>query len=95
MTSFQAIKATSHVLLAKAREPIEKRELAPSPEEPSPLSSGAPHPRNHALKTAQTGRRKTDSLVQHDSMLQRSWKTLVVWIARSYTGSERYRPCFA
>ena len=31
MTPFQAIKATFYMLLAKAREPIQERELAPAP----------------------------------------------------------------
>ena len=31
MTPFQAIKATFYMLLAKAREPIQEREIAPAP----------------------------------------------------------------
>jgi len=89
MTPFQAIKATFYMLLAKAREPIEERELAPA-------SSGARHrPATTArsgeshLKMAQTGRRKTDSPFHHDSMIQRSWKALVAWIAQPHTGTKR------
>jgi len=89
MTPFQAIKATFFMLLAKAREPLEERELAPA-------SSGAPHrPATAArageshLKMAQTGRRKTDAPFQHDSTIRRRWKALVAWLAQPHTGTKR------
>jgi hypothetical protein len=60
MTPFQAIKATFSMLLAKAREPIEKRELTPAPAGARHQPSGT-HPGTGQLKMAQTGRRKTDA----------------------------------
>jgi hypothetical protein len=88
MTPFQAIKATFYMLLAKAREPIEERELAPA-------SSGALHPPSgtvrsghRPLKMTQTGRRKTDSLVRHQSFGERIWKAVVKWATRPNTGAK-------
>lgn len=89
MTPFQAIKATLYMLLAKAREPIQERELAPLSTGPRRHPAGTTHSRKGQLKMAQTGRRKTDSPFQHDSILQRSWKALVAWIAQPHTGAKR------
>jgi hypothetical protein len=89
MTPFQAIKATFYMLLAKAREPIEERELTPAPAGARHPSSGTTRPGKGQLKLAQTGRRKTDSPFQQDSVLQRSWKALIVWIAQPHTGAKR------
>ena len=89
MTPFQALAASFHMLLAKAREPIQERELAPAPTGAAhrPLSTGRSNSR--PLKMAQTGRRKTDSLVRHDSVIQRWWKTIVAWIEQPHTGTRR------
>ena len=89
MTPFQAIRATFYMLLAKAREPIEERELAPAPTGTPHRPSGTTRPGKPQLKMAQTGRRKTDSPFQHDSILRRSWKAILVWIAQSPTGAKR------
>ena len=89
MTPFQAIKATFYMLLAKAREPIQERELAAAPTGRGNHPSGATHPRKGHLKMAQTGRRKTDSPFQHDSIIQRSWKAIVAWIAQPHVGAKR------
>ena len=61
MTPFQAIKATFYMLLAKAREPIQERDLAPAPAGVSHLPSGTTRPAESHLTMTQTGRRKNDS----------------------------------
>jgi hypothetical protein len=83
MTAFQAIKATFYMLLAKAREPIEQRELAP-------VSTGARHrplgtagPGKGQLKMTQMRRRKTDSPFQHESSMQRLWKAIIRRVSRA------------
>jgi hypothetical protein len=89
MTPFQAIKATFYMLLAKAREPIEDRELTPAPAGARHQPSGTTRPGNGQVKMAQTGRRKTDSPFQHDSVIERTWKALIAWIAQPHTGAKR------
>lgn len=89
MTPFQAIKATFYMLLAKAREPIQQRELAPVPTSTRHHRSGTTRPDKGQLKMAQTGRRKTDSPFQHDSIIQRSWKAMVAWIAQPHRGTKQ------
>jgi hypothetical protein len=89
MTPFQAFKASFDTWLAKAREPIQERELAPVPSGATPRPSTAARSSNSRLKMTQTGRRKTDSPVQRDSFIQRSWTTIVWWIARPHTGTKR------
>jgi hypothetical protein len=87
MTPFQALEATFSMLLAKAREPIEGRELAPAPVGAGHRPSTTARSSNSPLKMAQR-RRKTDWPAQHDSIMQRRWKAVVAWIARLYTGAK-------
>ena len=89
MTPFQAIKATFYMLLAKAREPIEERELAPVPSGARHQPSATTRPGDGQLRMTQTGRRKTDSPFQQDSVIARSWKALVAWIAQPHTDAKR------
>jgi hypothetical protein len=90
MTPFQAIKASFYMLLAKAREPIQERELARAPAGAAHRPSTTPQSSNSQLTTARTGRRKTDSpSFQHDSIIPRSWKALVAWIVQPHTGTKR------
>ncbi len=89
MTPFQAIRASCYMLLAKAREPIQERELAPASTGATHRSSTTPRSSNNQLKEARTGRRRTDSPFQHDSILERSWKAIVAWIAQPHTGGKR------
>jgi hypothetical protein len=87
MTPFQALEATFSMLLAKAREPIEGRELAPAPVGAGHRPSTTARSSKSPLKMAQR-RRKTDWPAQHDSIMQRRWKAVVAWIARLYTGAK-------
>ena len=89
MTPFQAIKASFYMLLAKAREPIQERELAPASAGATHRSSATPRSSNSQLTMARTGRRKTDSPSQPDSIIQRSWKAIVAWIAQPHIGRKR------
>ena len=89
MTRFQALKASFDTWLANAREPIQERELAPAPAGATRRPSTTARSSNSRLKMTQTGRRKTDSPVQHDSFIQRSWTAIVWWIARPHTGTKR------
>ena len=89
MTPFQAIKASFYMLLAKAREPIEERELTPAPAGARHQPSGTTRSGKGQLKMAQTGRRRTDSPFHQDSVIQRSWKALVAWIAQPHTDANR------
>jgi hypothetical protein len=88
MTPFQAIKTSFYMLLAESREPIEESALAPA------LASAARRPSSTArssdspVKMAQLRRRQTD-WPQPDSIMQRSWKALLAWIARLHTGTKR------
>jgi hypothetical protein len=77
MTPFQAIKATFYILLAKAREPIQERDLAPAPAGARHQRSRDTRPRKGRLKMTQTGRRRTDSPIQHQSFTQRIWTAVV------------------
>jgi hypothetical protein len=88
MTPFQAIKATFYMLLAKAREPIQERELAPAPMGSRRQPSGATRPVKGHLKMTQTGRRKTDSPFQHQSFTQRIWTAVAKWATRPNTGAK-------
>lgn len=87
MTPFQAREATFSMLLAKAREPIEGRELAPAPVGAGHRPSTTARSSNSPLKMAQR-RRKTDWPAQHDSIMQRRWKAVVAWIAQLHTGAK-------
>ena len=87
MTPFQALEATFSMLLAKAREPIEGRELAPAPVGAGHRPSTTARSSNSPLKMAQR-RRKTDWPAQHDSIMQRRWKAVVAWIAQLHTGAK-------
>lgn len=89
MTPFQAIKASFYMLLAKAREPIQERELAPASADATHRSSTAPRSSNSQVTMARTGRRKTDSPFQHDSIIRRIWKAIVAWIAQPHTDGKR------
>ena len=89
MTPFQALKASFDMFLAKAREPIQERELAPAPASAAHRPSTTARSSNSQLKMTQTGRRKTDSPFQHDSIIQRSWKAIVAWLAQPHTGTKR------
>ena len=89
MTPFQAIKATLYMLLAKAREPIQERELAPAPAGPRHRPSGTTRPAKGHLKMTQTGRRRTDSPFQRQSFSQRVRTALVKWA----TGQTPARTC--
>ena len=89
MTPFQAIKASFYMLLAKAREPIQERELAPASAGAAHRPSTTPQSSNSQLTTARTGRRKTDSPFQHGSVIRQSWKAIVAWIARPHAGRKR------
>jgi hypothetical protein len=88
MTPFQAIKATFYMLLAKAREPIQDRELAPVSTGPRHHRSGPTRPDNDQAETTQTLRRRTDLPLQHDSIIERSWKAMVAWIAQPHGGMQ-------
>ena len=88
MTPFQAIKATFYMLLAKAREPIEERALAPAATGARRQPSGATRPGKGHLKMTQTGRRKTDSPFQHQSFTRRIWTAVVRWATRPNSGAK-------
>ena len=92
MTPFQAIRASFFMLLAKAREPIEERELAPARAGMAHGPSTTRPSSNSRLTMAQTGRRKTDSPdspFHHESIMRRSWKAFVAWIAQPHIGTKR------
>jgi hypothetical protein len=89
MTPFQAIKATIHMLLAKARGPIQERELAPVPSRARHQRSGATRSGRGHLQMTQTGGRESDSPVQHESFIQRVWKAVIAWVTPPDTGTKR------
>jgi len=89
MTPFQAIRATTYMLLAKAREPIQERELVPAPSRARQQRSPAAQSGQGHLQMTQTRRRKSDFPVQHDeSFIQRTWKAVVAWVAGSDAGTK-------
>jgi hypothetical protein len=88
MTPFQAIRVSFSMWLARAREPIQERELAPVATSARHQPSGSTRPGNGHLKMAQTGRRKTDSPFRHESFIQRIWKAIVAWTTAPHTGAK-------
>jgi hypothetical protein len=54
MTPFQAIRASFYMLLAKAREPLQERELAPA-------SPGATHRSSTTSRSSSSRRRAADA----------------------------------
>ena len=87
MTPFQAIKATFYMLLAKAREPIQDNALIPAPTGAPHRGSGAAHAGQRRLEMTQSRRRKADWPSQRPSFLERTWKTVVAWVAHRGTGA--------
>jgi hypothetical protein len=87
MIPFPALTATFYFLRARAREPLEDRELAPAPVGAGQRTSTTARSSNSELKMA-LRRRKTDWPAQHDSIMQRRWEAFVAWITRLHTGAK-------
>ena len=89
MTPFHAIKATVDMLLARARQPIDTRELIPAPVIARRQHSRAePSTESHA-RPVRRGRRWSDSPVHRPSSLRQFWKAITEWAARRHSDTNR------